>query len=458
MAGSRTRRSSRTRTTSLTDHLKLPDGYGRPPEQAGPQGLDLARRLRALTGVDEDLLAWVWYERSKYTALGGVVLGTSVIAAFSMWNFVNEAIGEASVLALLPAVVWLLFVLNLDRWLIAPQPNAKRRPGPLLMRLAVALLLGTVIAEPLVLRIFQTAVEERIQEDRHGDVDRLRGNLLRCNPDPSQPDHGTPAGCGSYLLSFGATPGGQSTELDALRKDAAALQKRVDQDSHALEALDTEVREECRQLIRNASSGLLQRTSECLRLRDKAAEYRSTHHTAENERRLVRMNDRIGQDGSRLTRSRGTFLTARNAEITQRVAQERAKQKGIGVLERMQALEALTADHTALFVGVWMVRLLFVLIDVLPVLVKFMSHENSYDRLLSARSNSAVKVHSAAVHAMERESMADLEIKQEVTDQYVRRRKAESVAAHREHVAAMNIRERQTVDSLEEELRRPSTV
>ncbi|WP_246103474.1 DUF4407 domain-containing protein [Streptomyces piniterrae] len=442
----------------MTDFLKLPEGYGRPTDQAGPQGFDPARRLRSLTGVDENLLAWVWFERSKYTALGGVVLGTSVIAAFSMWNFANEAIGEASFLALLPAVIWMLFVLNLDRWLIAPQPNAKRRAGPLLMRLVVALMLGTVIAEPLVLRVFQTAVEERIRDERHGELDRLRGNLLRCNPDPSEKAGGRPRDCGDHLLSFAATPGAQFRDLGDLRKDTAELQKRVDQDTRRLEALDSDVRDECRQLIRNASSGLLQRTSECLRLREKARDYRSTHHTAENERRLADMQQRIGRDGGRLTRSRGSFLAARNKEIAERVAQERAKQKGIGVLERMQALEALTGKNTALFVGVWMVRLLFILIDVLPVLVKFLSHENSYDRLLSSRSNSAVKVHEAAVRVTERRAMADLEIAQEGCEQDLRRRRAEFAAAHREHVAEMNIRVSQAVNALEDELRRTSSL
>ncbi|MFF2806699.1 DUF4407 domain-containing protein [Streptomyces sp. NPDC058000] len=444
----------------MTDYLKLPEGYGRPREKAPPTGFDPARRLRSLTGVDENLLAWVWYERSKYTALGGVVLGTSVIAAFSMWNFANEAVGGTSVLALVPAVVWMLFVLNLDRWLIAPQPNAKRRVTPLLTRLLVAVLLGTVIAEPLVLRIFQTAVEERIQDERHGDVDRLRSNLLRCNPDPSQGsgDQGRPGGCDSYLLSFSATPGGQSAELDALRQDAAELQKRVDQDAKLLESLDADVRNECRQLIRDAGTGLLERTSECQRLRAKAADYRATHHTAANERRLTGMNDRIGQDGSRLTHSRGAFLTARDKEIARRVAQERAKQKGIGVLERMAALEQLTGDNPTLFTGVWLVRLLFVLIDVLPVLVKFLGQESSYDRLLSSRSNSAVKVHDAAVRAAERKSLAELEIAQEECEQYVRRRKAEFDAARREHVAEMNIRVSQAVNALEDELRRKSSV
>lgn len=427
-------------------------------DQPGFGRCDLTWRLRTLTGVDENLLSRVRYERSRYTALGGVVLGTSVIAAFSMWNFATETLGRASFLALIPTVIWMLFVLNLDRWLVTPQPNARRRAGPLVLRLMIALMLGAVVAEPLVLRIFATAVEERIADDRNKALDQLRGSLIRCNPVPSGTAAKTPTGCGRYVLSFDKTPGGQSDELVALRSDAAALQKRVDQDTGRLESIDTEVRDECRQLIRNASTGLYQRTSEFLRLREKAKDYRTTHHTQENERRLAVMSGRISTIEGTLTASRGTFLQARAEGVEQRLAQERAKQKEIGVLERMRALDELASGNTVLFVGIWLVRALFVLLDALPVLVKFMSAESAYDRMLTSESNSAVKIHGERVRLAERRAMADIEIAQDAIEQEVRRIRAESEAAHREHTAAMNIRVRQAVNSLEGELRRTSAV
>ncbi|GGN06571.1 DUF4407 domain-containing protein [Streptomyces fuscichromogenes] len=422
-------------------------------------GTDAARGLRTLTGVDEELLSRVRYERSKYTALGGVVLGTSVIAAFSMWNFATEALGRVSLVALLPTVIWMLFVLNLDRWLVTPQPNARRRLAPLLTRLLVALMLGVVIAEPLVLRIFQTAIEERVQDERTDTVDRLRTNLVRCNPVPATTRTVAPAGCDTtYVLSFGATPGERVDELTALRSDAATLQKRVDKDSAGLEAIDSEVRDECRRLIRIAATGLYERTSECVRLRDKARDYRTTHRTARNEQRLAGMNTRISKIEGELTSSRDTFLKARADGIEQRLDEERAKQKEIGVLERIRALDELASGNPVLFVGIWLVRLLFVLLDMLPVLVKYLTGETAYDRMLTGESNSAVKIHGEQVRLAERRALADLEIAQDAIEQEVRRHRAESEAAFREHTAAMNIRVRQAVNALEDEIRRSSTV
>ncbi|WP_234439092.1 DUF4407 domain-containing protein [Streptomyces sp. NRRL B-3229] len=424
-----------------------------------PARYDAARALRTLTGVDEELLDKVRYERSKYTALGGVVLGTSVIAAFSMWNFATEALGRVSFAALVPTVIWMLFVLNLDRWLVTPQPNARRRVGPLLTRLLIALLLGAVIAEPLVLRIFQTAIEEHVADERTNAIDELRTDLVRCNPVPSTTQATTPEGCDrTYVLSFGATPGERAEELVALRSDAAVLQKRVDRDTSRLESIDSQVRDECRRLIRMAATGLYQRTSECLRLRDKAEDYRTTHRTSENEKRLLGMNTRISKIEAQLTSSRGVFLKTRAEGIERRLDEERAKQKEIGVLERIRALDDLAGGNPVLFVGVWLVRLLFVLLDVLPVLVKYLSGETAYDRMLTSESNSAVKIHGEEIRLAERRATADFEMAQDAIEQEVRRHRAESEAALREHTAAMNIRVRQAVNALEDEIRRSSTV
>ncbi|MGI5481583.1 DUF4407 domain-containing protein [Streptomyces lavendofoliae] len=409
--------------------------------------------------MDEELLARVGYERSKYTALGGVVLGTSVIAAFSMWNFATEALGRVSLVALVPTVIWMLFVLNLDRWLVTPQPNARRRVGPLLMRLLISLMLGAVIAEPLVLRIFQTAIEQHVADERTDAIDRLRTNLVRCNPVPSTTRALAPAGCGeTYVLVFGATPGEAAEELAALRSDAAVLQKRVDQDTTRLEALDSEVRDECRRLIRMAGTNLYQRTSECLRLRAKAQDYRTTHRTDQNEKRLAGMNSRISEIEAEQTVSRGAFLKARAEGIERRLDQERAKQKEIGVLERMRALDQLAVGNPVLFVGIWLVRLLFVLLDMLPVLVKYLSGESAYDRMLTGASNSAVKIHDEEVRLAERRAVANLEIARDSIEQEVRRHRAESEAALREHTAEMNIRVRQAVNALEDEIRRSSAL
>jgi hypothetical protein len=91
-------------------------------------------------------------------------------------------------------------------------------------------------------------------------------------------------------------------------------------------------------------------------------------------------------------------------------------------------------------------------------MVKFLSRENSYEQMLTIHSNSAVRVYGEQVRLDERRALADFEIAQDAIEQEIRRNRAESEAALREHTAAMNIRVRQAVNALEDELRRTAGV
>jgi hypothetical protein len=347
-------------------------------------------------------------------------------------------------------------VLHLDRWLVAPQPTLRRRVTPVVMRLVVAVLIGAVVAEPLVLRIFQTAIVAQVQHQRHSDEDAERNRLLICNPDPSRPHRALPASCTKDdILSFGASSTAQQTRLATLRADTAKLQQRVDQEQKGLDSLDNQVLTECaKQITIAGSGGRWERSSECLRLRKVAAAYRATHDTTGDTTRLNSMNDEIATLAGTVAGSENDFLATRNTKIDQRLAKLRSEQGDIGVLERMRALDQLAGKNIVLFIGVWLVRLLFVVIDVLPVLVKFFSGETTYDRLLTERSNSAVTIYGELLRTDERKAMARFEIERLEAEQRVRERKAEFDAARREHVAAMNIRVSQAVNALEAELTR----
>lgn len=426
-------------------------GQARPPVPR-----DAGRVLRTLTGVDEELLAEVSHERSKFTSLGGVVLGTAVVAAFSMWNFATEAIGQVSLFAALPTVIWFLFILNLDRWLVTPVPNARRRIAPVLLRLTIALMLGIVVAEPLVLRIFATAIVEHIAEQRADDLDALRGKLEVCTTQKTDEGGPLPQHCPGqqYVVTFGTTSTAQADELKALRSDAASLQQRVNQENDGLDTLDNHVRDECAKLIRDAATGLLERTSECLRLRGEAQDYQSTHPIDTEQSRLAGLNSRIATLERSVAVSSQDYQKARSAAIEKRLAEEQARQKAPGVLERMEALDQLATGKPVLFCGIWLLRALFVLLDILPVLAKFLSGEGTYERMLTTASNSAIKIHAERVRLAERRTTADTEIALHAIEGEVERSRAESEAAHRETVARANIRTRKAINALEEELRR----
>src|SRR2546430_5809407 len=126
------------------------------------------RLLRLLTGVDEEVIAAVPSERARYTAMGGVVLGTATMAMFSMSVALYSVFGEVNPIAFGFVPVWGLFILFLDRWLMASTSTraAGERFRKLFPRFLLATVFGVIIAEPLLLGIFHTAIDQRIRDDR----------------------------------------------------------------------------------------------------------------------------------------------------------------------------------------------------------------------------------------------------------------------------------------------------
>jgi hypothetical protein len=123
----------------------------------------LQKVVLALSGAHEEVLAFVPSERSRFESLGWAILITSGVATVSMWFALASAVGINGFLALPVALAWGLVIMGIDRWLIVSMPtDGTRKFAMAVPRLALALLLGTLISTPLVLRIFESEVNAQI--------------------------------------------------------------------------------------------------------------------------------------------------------------------------------------------------------------------------------------------------------------------------------------------------------
>ena len=123
----------------------------------------LRKIVLALAGVHEEVLTLVPSERARFESLGWAILITSGVAAVSMWFALASAVGINGILALPIALAWGLVIMGIDRWLIVSMPiDSRRKFAMAAPRLALALLLGTLISTPLVLRIFQPEVNAQM--------------------------------------------------------------------------------------------------------------------------------------------------------------------------------------------------------------------------------------------------------------------------------------------------------
>jgi hypothetical protein len=123
----------------------------------------LRRLVVALSGADEEILAYVPSERTRFESLGWAILITSGMAMISMWFALSSALSVNGIVAVPVAVFWGLVIMGIDRWLITSMPIEGRRKFAIaLPRVLLAILLGTLISTPLVLRIFQSEIDAQM--------------------------------------------------------------------------------------------------------------------------------------------------------------------------------------------------------------------------------------------------------------------------------------------------------
>jgi hypothetical protein len=123
------------------------------------------RRLRAIAGVDESVLDWVPEERARYARLGAIILNTGLLAGLSLITALNHVVQAPLFAVILVGMFWAFMVMSFDGWLIASTHGVigATKFWFFLPRIVVSVLLGAVIAEPLVLWAFAPAVNRDVQ-------------------------------------------------------------------------------------------------------------------------------------------------------------------------------------------------------------------------------------------------------------------------------------------------------
>jgi hypothetical protein len=389
------------------------DEHGAPPQRG------LGTGLRRLTGVDEDILARVPSERPRYTKLGIVILGTALVAAFSMWLALTEILGAVALVGLLPALAWGLFIGNLDSWLVSSMHGSRwrNRIWMMLPRLLLAILFGVLIAEPFVLRIFEPAIVKEIKDGRNADILKLQTRLRNCNPasgvEPSALIIQRNGGCTDARVNVHlATPTALETQLDQLKDRRSVIQGDIEKINRRQQGLDDIARRECNGTRGNGLTGRIGVGPNCVRNRAEADLFRQTSRVGTKTQQFVNLNRMIASVERQLKDRAQRYENAVSDAIATKVAERRANQEEIGLLERLGALATLAGQHWHIAVAAILLRLMFITIDCLPLLVKIMGGTTSYDRLLDDRLASTERIFREEARANELRRTAPLQIVQ----------------------------------------------
>jgi hypothetical protein len=347
-------------------------------------------------GVDRDLLDEAPEERARYVGIGGTVLSTAGVAAGAMALLVSTVLGASGWAIVLPSLLWGLLIFNLDRWLIASTHGVSRR-WMLIPRIILAVLLGIVVAEPLVLWTFRSAIEQEIVTQRTEDLDALETDLRFCNPvDATQRgDRQTLDRCDELVLNVAAPPGTAVAELRAQLKTATD-----DRDVLRLQQVQLADRLQ-RERAGEGGGGTTTQRGDGPVAQALAADLEDVQRRLDTANVLVQQREEaLTAETNESSESVGALAEELKEEIDTRLEEERATfSDPPGLLERIEGLGSLTNDNRHLFFVRWFLTLFIVALDCMPVLAKAMSGKTAYDRMLDARLSARERAGRASLTA-----------------------------------------------------------
>lgn len=361
--------------------------------------------LARLAGSRVDVLEKLPGSVAKQTAMGSVLLTTagfaSVSAAYAL-SITGIATGWT---ALAGGMVWGLAILNLDRLLViglSQEKSIRRSIMLAIPRVVLAIVIGFVISTPLMLKVFETEIETQLNRNILASQEQLRTDLKDSTLSDDLTAAETELAQMRALINAGPTAdpaanpqvGLVQAEIDKLEETAA--QQKADYYTARTRALEEEegtagtgvpgcaaLCVEKKRLAEDAEK-LWQETLEQI----KATE-------AEKATVIVALKDVLLKESEKAVADAANDLPMVEQNVETLRTQVDSAQNGSyaleqankGIIARLKALNDLSgADGTAGMAHM-AVSLLFMLIELLPVLFKVMSNAGTrtpYDELVEA--------------------------------------------------------------------------
>ena len=397
----------------------------------------LGRRLRAIAGVDESILDWVPEERARYTRLGAIIMNTGLLAGLSLITALSHVVQAPLIAVLVAGMFWAFMVMSFDGWLIASTHGVigGMKVWFFLPRIFVSVLLGAVIAEPLVLWAFAPSVNRDVQSFRAQTLAAAVTQWTRCNPPTGiQP---TGAACSDYILDIqgGDSPEGAQQDLTGLKAQRMVVADRIASINATLAQKENLARDECNGRKGSGFSGFVGQGPNCDRDRAEADQFLRDSELDQEQNALNSLDAQIVTANNHLQ----TVTDNYGSRVAQAIAQAKANQQkeqdgAIGLLEESAALGRLSAHSGFVLTAQWMLRLLLITLDCLPVLAKLIGGTTSYDRVVNARLQMRKRMHTKDIESTEHRYAYQKRVVDEILSDEVRARRARQRAAQRAEI------------------------
>jgi len=295
-------------------------------------------------GANIEVLEECKTDHAKYFGVGGTILFTALMASLA-GGYAFETAFHSKPLSIVFGLFWGLLIFNLDRYIVSTigkgdgtQKITWEEWKIATPRLLMAILLGFVISTPLELKLFEDEIELEITANKNSQIEERKNQL------------------NSEFAEISVYEG----KIDNLRNQINTKREEKDKyyDEYICERDGT------------CGTGKQGRGPEYL---EKKQRYESS---------LADFKSIESANVSQISEIK-TKLDILYGEKKYREKEYiEAADKNLGLLARLDALSRLTKQSTTLLFSKWLITLLFIFIEVAPVLFKLMSDSGPYDDIM----------------------------------------------------------------------------
>jgi len=353
-----------------------------------------------LSGAHEEVLTLVPSERARFESMGWAILITSGMATVSMWFALASAVGVNAILALPIALAWGLVIMGIDRWLIISMPvGGKRKFLMAVPRLALALLLGTLISTPLVLRVFESEINAQIAKMQQQSYSTF---LQQQQASDVAKQVGTYAGELQYLNNVIATHGATTANTASDPVLVAYNKQLTSLDNEVTHWTGLENRYYTEYICQLYGGPTCPKKGYGPAAKDSQASYQNAAQEVDVLKgQINRVQGQIAARDAQLT---STSKADQQARYQQALAQQpivkneydtaverqnelqasffASNQAAHGILIRLEALSQLSNGNVTVAAARFLLFLLFLVIELLPVTVKLLQQPGLYEDAL----------------------------------------------------------------------------
>lgn len=321
------------------------------------------------SGADLDILEQVPSEKSKYYGIGGTIIFTALMAAFAGGYALFTAFKSVP-LAIFFGIFWGALIYNLDRFIVSTfgvgdgkKTISKQELIEAAPRIVMAITLGFVIAYPLELKLFESEIQAQIDTNI---------SIAKAEMEAKMGDSTS-----NYLILD------RERKIEKLSQSIKEHEDIILRATEAYNQADQDKREEW---ITGKRSGKPGKGPVWVELNEVSLEKKKNLEETKAKYKEIDKKDQV-----EIYALRSEINDLRSKNMQDFAESSMIQEANNGLMARLKALDQLTSEDTILKFAKWLITLLFILIEIAPILFKMMTERGPYDDILD-RMKHEVKV------------------------------------------------------------------